>query len=319
MLRLAHGSRSCGADGPGSVGRVPDWPPIDDALLRRLALPMAELDREVYDYVGTWPSSEPDAAFRERALGYPWARPAGSFVLEHPGGLGPITPAHHEELATLAAGATPPGHPRRYPLLAIGSNGAPDTLIRKFEFLPHDARRVIVVAGRLHGFDVGATARIAPYGAFPATLVPSPGTAVYCSLLWVTEPQLLALTWSELSYAFGRLAPIVFQATDHPPHRLDHGLVYVSRWGHLELGGQPVALEAMAADHRRGAVWSQERLLEHAAVRLFGAGARAERLIEAVAREPLATVKRVASAVAVDAVPFEHPAWTPYPGSQAPD
>ena len=298
-----------------------DWPPIDEALLRRLALPIADLDREVYDYVGTWPSSEPGPAFRERALGYPWARPAGSFVLEQRDQLGPITPAHHDELALLAAGGTPPGHPRRYPLLAIGSNGAPDTLIRKFEFLPAADTRVLVVAGRLHGFDVGATARIAPYGAFPATLVPSPGTAVHCSLLWVTEPQLLALTWSELSYAFGRLSPVRFEPADLSAerHGLDHALVYVSRWGHLIVDGQPVSLAAMPADDRRGAVWSQEHLLDLAAARLFGPGAGHARLLDALAREPLETVRQVADAVAVDATPFEHPAWVPYPGSQAPD
>lgn len=298
---------------------MPDWPPIDDALRARLALPLADLEAAVYEYLKIWPSQDADDAFVTRALEYPWARPAGSFVLEDRDRLGPITPGHHEELEMLARGETPAGHPRRFPLLAIGSNGAPDTLIRKFEFLPAADTRVLVVAGRLHGFDVGATARIAPYGAFPATLVPSPGTAVHCSLLWVTGPQLLALTWSELSYMFGRLSRIRFEPRGHTAGAPDHALVYVSRWGHLSIEGRPVSLEAMPADGRSGAVWSQERLLDHAAARLYGPGSGHGRLLGDLARAPIPAVKAVGDAVAVDATPFAHDAWTPYPGTAPPD
>ncbi len=296
-----------------------DWPPIEDALRDRLALPLPQLETTVYEYLKLWPSQACDDAFVERALRYPWARPAGSFVLENRDELGPVTVEHHEELAALARGEGPsPGQPRRYPLLAIGSNGAPDTLIRKFEFLPADETRVLVVAGKLFDFDVGATARLAPYGAFPATLVPSPGAAVHCSLLWVTQPQLLALTWSELSYGFGRLGPVQFESTDHAVHRLDAALVYVSRWGHLTIDERPVSLEAMPADGRSGAIWSQERLLEHAAGRLYAPGTSHLRLLEDLAREPVATIRAVTDAVACDATPFAHEAWTPYPGTEPP-
>lgn len=293
-----------------------DWPPIDEALRARLALSGDALKAEVWDYLKVWPSQEADEAFITRGLTYPWARPAGSFVLEDRDRLGPLTPAHHDELAALAGGVAPgPGEPARYPLLAIGSNGAPDTLIRKFEFLPAADTRVLVVAGRLHDFDVGATAHVAPYGAFPATLVPSPGTAVSCSLLWVTGPQLMALTWSELSYAFGRLAPVRFEPGDPELGEVDHALVYVSRWGHLTIDGQAVSLEAMPAEHRTGAVWSQERLLEHAADRLLGAGTGHRALLELLAREPIPTTQAISEAVAVDATPFAHEAWEPYPGT----
>ena len=138
------------------------WPPIEDALRKRLALSIRELEETVDEYMALWPTSVCDDAFVERALGYPWTRPEGSFVLDQRDQLGPITSAHTGELSALARGDEPAaGQPRRYPLLAIGSNGAPDTLIRKFEFLPAAETRVLGVAGRLHDFDVGATARIA--------------------------------------------------------------------------------------------------------------------------------------------------------------
>ena len=50
-------------------------------------------------------------------------------------------------------------------------------------------RAVLALAGRLWDFDVGAAAQPALYGSMPATLFPSPGTAVGTTLLWVTPAQ----------------------------------------------------------------------------------------------------------------------------------
>lgn len=294
----------------------PPWPRLPAELVERLALPVDELRSSIRALLSHWPASEPDEAFVTRALEYPWARPAGSFVLEARDQLGPLTPAHHDELEALAAGAAPAdGAPVRYPLLAIGSNGAPDTLIRKFEYLPAEETRVLAVAGRLQDFDVGAVAGLVPYGAFPATLVPSPGASVQCTLLWVTQAQLEALTWSEVSYAIGRLAPIDFTAASEAPHRVRHALVYISRYGYLSIDGAPVALEAMPAEGRTARSWSQERLLEWAAGRIYGDGASHLRLLEALAREPVPTVRLVNREITAEATPFCHEAWTPYPGS----
>ncbi|MDO9356720.1 MAG: hypothetical protein Q7T55_23690 [Solirubrobacteraceae bacterium] len=293
------------------------WPAFADDLLGRLALGAAELQASVMSLLEQWPTTEPDEAFVTRALTYPWARPAGSFVLEDRDRIGPVTPVHREELAALAAGAEPaPGQPRRYPLLAIGSNGAPDTLVRKFEYLPADGTRVFSIAGRLHDFDIGAVAGITPYGAFPATLVPSPGAIVECSLLWVTAPQLEALTWSELSYAIGRLSPIRFETPDHPEdNAIDAALVYIARWGFLTIDDQPVSLEAMPATNRTGAVWTQERLLEWAAGEVFGAGTGHRRLLESLAREPVPTITEINRRARATASPFTHDAWRVLPGT----
>src|SRR6185312_14624235 len=88
----------------------------------------------------------------------------------------------------------------RYPLLGFGSNGSPETLMLKFAHLSEQDRHVLVVAGDLYDFDVGAAAAVTFYGSLPGTIFASPGTAVRASVLWVTAAQLVALTWTEITY-----------------------------------------------------------------------------------------------------------------------
>ena len=77
-----------------------------------------------------------------------------------------------------------------------------------------------MLAGDLHDFDVGPAAYPTAYASFPATLFVSPGTALRASVLWVTPVQLTALTWTEVSYRLGRLAPIRFEPDlPAPPRR----------------------------------------------------------------------------------------------------
>ena len=102
----------------------------------------------------------------------------------------------------------------------------PERLALKFKELPEDERDLLVLAGTLHDFDVGAAPMPAFYGALPATVFPSPGAAVRASVLWVSDVQLTALAWSELSYWLGRLDGVRFEprrrarAGDHRPARL---------------------------------------------------------------------------------------------------
>ena len=49
----------------------------------------------------------------------------------------------------------------RHPIVAFGSNAAPVTLKRKFAHFSDEVdRTVLVLAGELHGFDVGAAASL---------------------------------------------------------------------------------------------------------------------------------------------------------------
>jgi hypothetical protein len=163
-----------------SVGRVA-WPIDDPALIERLSLPHEEFRTLMDGFVGALELPPWDEAFYERAITYPWARPSGSFSLVD----GRVLPVDNP------AAPSPEG---RFPLIAVGSNGAPSTLVRKLAHLADGDRDVLVVAGHLEGFDIGPVARLTPYGSLPATPFPSPGTAVRASVLWVTRAQLAALT-----------------------------------------------------------------------------------------------------------------------------
>ena len=154
-----------------------------------------------------WPRpcrpAEYEAEALARALAYPWDRPDGSYR-QAGGGVEPLERmAAAERDAAIAEYASDEG---RLPLLAIGSNGSPGVLERKFAHFPAAAdRAVLVLTGRLHDFDVGFAAQPALYGSMPATIFPSPGTEVRAAVLWVTAAQFTQLAWSELSYRLGRL------------------------------------------------------------------------------------------------------------------
>ena len=179
-----------------------EWPPIGDPqVLEWLALDDAAWQAELEE---RWRRLQPrpyDAAALEHALGYPWERPAGSYVLRDgeielldsipPGDRGPA-------VAALARD--------RHPLVAFGANGAPSRLQERFAGCADPAdREVLVLTGELHGVDAGAQPSPTPFGTMPAVLFASPGTAVRASVLWLTSLQLTQLTRAELGYRLARL------------------------------------------------------------------------------------------------------------------
>ena len=113
------------------------------------------------------------------------------------------------------------------------------------------------------------------YGALPATIFPSPGAAVRASVLWVSDVQLTALAWSEISYWLGRLEGVRFEPdAAHAPTTT--GLLgFVSRWGALCVEDEIVAMEAVPAERRAGPAMSQEALLDHVAALVIGPQATA--------------------------------------------
>lgn len=214
-------------------------PPITEPLLlERLAMDeeaFRALVLEAAEHVGRRRATDADV---ERARGYPWVRPAGSYTLVD-GAVQPI--------ALITAG--------RHPLLAIGSNGAPDRLATKFAH--HDTREertVHVVAGWLHDHDVAPAAFPTAYGSHPATPVPSPGTKVRAAILHVTPLQFTQLTWSEFSY---RLVHRQARFDGDEGERHDHVWMYESRWGPVP----GVALAAIPAENRTLAPKEQEDLI----------------------------------------------------------
>jgi hypothetical protein len=281
------------------------WPPIDaPELLARLASGDAAFRQGMLDMARSIGPREFTEELYEHALGYPWPRPLTSYLLDD----GAVLDVG-DDLGALTAG--------RFPLLAFGSNGAPDRLALKFAHLEPEQRRILVVAGDLHDFDVGASALPAVYGAMPATIVPSPGTVIRASVLWATAAQVTALTWTELSYALGRLDGVRFDPDVAGAPAVGSVLAYVSRWGAHRVGGEVVVMAQVPARERRAPALTQEQLLGGVAREVLGAGAGARELVVWLIEDFAAAAGRLAPLLIERALPFDHAGWTRYPAQDA--
>lgn len=291
---------------------MPEWPPIEEPeLLARLALGDAEFRALIGEIARAVPAREFGGEQLIHALSYPWARPPGSYELR---GGGAMLLAERDEGEREEVIRRYRDRGARVPLLAIGSNAAPEVLERKFaHFEAPEDRAVLALTGRLLGFDVGAAAQPAIYGAMPATLFPSEGTEVAATVLWVTPAQFTQLTWSEVSYWLGRLHTRF--EVDEAEVGFDDVLVFVSRFGCFCPDGEPVALAAVPARHRTAPALTQEQLLDAAAALALGEGARAEDLVRAACEDLGGLAARVAETVWSHSQPFSSPLWTPYPVS----
>ncbi len=295
---------------------MPIWPTIaEPELLARLSLDDREFAEFVRRYSDEVPPRPFDAAALDRALRYPWERPHGSYRLRG-GEVDPLDALGAvEREAMIARFADPAGG--RLPLLAIGSNGAPRALQRKFaHFEAEEDRAVLVLAGHLHDFDVGVSPQPAFYGALPATLFPSPGTRVRAAVIWVTPAQFTQLAWSELSYGLGSLRTRF--EVDGDGIEFDEVLVFVARLGvFCPAGGGPAALAAIPAQGRTVAALTQKQLLDAAAAMALGPEARAEALVRAVFERYGETRDRLAETTHRAALPFASERWTRFPAVAA--
>jgi hypothetical protein len=289
-----------------------EWPPISEPeLLERLAMDDAEFAELVRMLTAQLPPRAYDAALLARAVGYPWERPQGSYLLED----GRVRLL--EELAAaereLVMERFASGSDGRLPVLSIGSNAAPEVLERKFDhFAAPEDRAVLALSGHLHDFDVGAAAQPTLYGAMPATLFPSSGTAVATALLWVTPTQFTQLAWTELSYRLGRLRTR-FEVKETRAG-FDEVLVFVSRFGAFCVDGKPVALAAVPANGRTAAALTQEELLDAVAALALGPEMGAEALVRAVFEDTGGLLPKIAATVHREAIPFESELWDPFRG-----
>ena len=290
------------------------WPPITEPLLlERLAMSPDEYLAYLATITKTIPQRAYDAALYERGLGYPWARPDSSYLMRGEV-VEPVADMHDDRRAAVFARfAVAEGKGARFPLLAYGANGAPETLVMKFgHFAPED-REVLVLAGALHDFDVGASAHPSFYGALPATIFPSPGTAVRCAVLWVNAAQFVQLAWSELSYLIGRLDGVRFDADDAGAG-LGSVFAFVSRFGAFSPQGEPVALAAVPAERRSATAMTQAELLGAAAQLALGDSATSEDLARELFGDYDAFVWRHGHAIRRAATRFASDRWVTYPG-----
>jgi hypothetical protein len=168
-----------------------------------------------------------------RALGYPYPAPVEDFVWRDGAARDFDAGISLED---------------RTPVLAVGSNRAPEQLRRKFG----DNTIVPVTVARLGDHDVVYSAHMASYGSIPATLAPSPGTRVTLSLTWLTDRQLLRMHETEavgVNYDYGVAQGLPIELGSHRPN-VPIGC-YLGRRGALALDGAPVALAEVSAKNRR--------------------------------------------------------------------
>ena len=134
------------------------------------------------------------------------------------------------------------------PVIAVGSNRAPEQLRRKF----HDMDvRIPVTRIGVQDADVVYAASLAGYGSVPATLAPSPGTRVTLWITWLDGPSLSRMDDTEsLGEAYDRV-PVKLPVTDAGLAPVPESLhLYVARRGLLTVDGQPVALSEVPATNR---------------------------------------------------------------------
>jgi hypothetical protein len=294
------------------------WPAIGEPeLLARLAMSDEEFIALAMGWVQAVGPREFSDQIYERALGYPWARPAKSYLLtgEQVQAFDEVPADVREDVLSGLTG----GNVERYPLLAFGSNGGPETLTMKFGHLAEEDQRLLVISGNLYDFDVGAAAMPTVYGALPATIFPSPGTAVRASVLWVTTAQLVALTWTEISYRLGRLEPVRFDPDKDEAPPVERVFAFASRWGAHCVDGEAVAMQAIPAMNRVAPAVAQEQLLDQIAGSVFGDTACARDLVTRVMEDFSTAATTIGPVLRETARPFESECWTPFPASPVPD
>ncbi len=189
-----------------------------------------------------------------RATNYPYDRPDQSYVYDD----GEIT-AFEAWSGEITAGRTP--------VLAFGSNAAPEQLRRKFGDL---AGTVIpIIQADLADFDVVYSAHLTAYGAVPATLAPSLGTTLHTWISWLDERQLermhrseMGTSWgAQVNYAYGALSSIHLRQS-HDLGVLEQVGVYLSNHGALRLADGPLAFEKIPTTARKFVTKSMDEVLD---------------------------------------------------------
>jgi hypothetical protein len=287
-----------------------DWPQVTESLLRdRQEMTdgeFLEFLAELLEAIGT---RELEDEHYERAIGYPWERPPGSCVVTDEGveHLSDLDPGPRIELVGEYVGESD-----RVPLLAYGANGSPERLSLKLAHLPEGHRRALILAGELEDFDVGAAAQPPIFSSMPATLIPSPGTAVRVAVLFLTQIQFTALWWTELSYKLGALTGIKL-TTDVMDRALERVILFISRYGAFCVDGAPIAMAAIAARNRISRALTQTEILNAGARVSIGEDAGARDLIKASFENPARFMADHYADFRAVSLPFESEQWAEMP------
>jgi len=246
-----------------------------------------------------WALPETDDALLRLAKGYPYAAPAGSYL-------------YRDGASTALNGPLDPGLTEgRVPVVAHGSNRAPEQLHRKFGHLAGTASEIPVTRAWLADHDAVYSAHMTRYGSISATLHAAPGTRVQVYVTWLTEAQLPRMHETEIglgNYGYGRLAGIDLAVEGGPA--LGEAFAYLSVHGCLadpEQASAPLALAAVPAERR-----SHRALDQEGALGVLRAGHHPEDDLDAMILaniRNLAQRRRLIEALQQAAVPWSVPAF----------
>lgn len=189
------------------------------------------------------PADPPD--WYERALGYPYDV-GRTPLMFRPGGVVPLPDDW-----------SPQG---RVPVLAVGSNRSAGQLARKYAGWPADTEIPVTVA-EVVDHDVVYSAHFASYGAIPARLAAAPGVRAEVGITWLTPAQLDRMHETEGAANYGFTLTQEFDVVDGRSGPLGPVGHYAGRRPPLRMGGQPLALAAIAAAGRRGPAADQQTVL----------------------------------------------------------
>lgn len=141
----------------------------------------------------------------------------------------------------------------RTPMLAVGSNAAPSQLERKFSrpgFCAIDPEdfTVPVLRANVPDVDVVYAARLASYGAVPATIITSPGATARVHVTWLTGAQLQRMNETEgagRAYGICEIEGVHYQINLEGIGRLPaRAFCYFSLSGAAILGKEEIGLAA---------------------------------------------------------------------------
>ena len=172
----------------------------------------------------------------DRANIYPYEAPPHGYVIEK-GHCRPLTDKDKAQLEGRVA------------VLSVGSNRAPQQLLRKFGHNAH----CFVTSVTLHDCDIIHSACFSYYGAVPCTAHPSQGTSIHLNAVWLTQDELQIMHDTEavgIAYDFCKWNKGAVEFHNFETPEAVYG--YSSRLGALcDDLEQPLALLKLPAKERR--------------------------------------------------------------------
>lgn len=256
-----------------------------------------------------WPLPSSPSARLKLAKGYPYQAPAASYRFRR--GVADLSsPIDWPDDSFLD----------RTPVIAHGSNRAPEQLARKYGAetdpalkpdsvqAPASADEIPVTVTQLHDYEVVYSAHMTRYGAVAANLQHAPGAQIEVFITWLNAPQLQRMHDTELGgeiYRFGRLNDVKLVQPEGPIPPLKSVFVYLSRAGCLRVEDQPAGIAAIPAAQRRFPALSQLEALE-AVRRQLDPDRELDAFILAVVADPELR-RSVIEALRADAVALEAP------------